>query len=97
MRPRSFERGKSSSWSRATRTSTRFNEAALFRTRKVSPSPVFVPNDPGFNEAALFRTRKGNSTDIHPIVKQTASMRPRSFERGKVLLAVNGPMTLVLQ
>ena len=59
-----------------------FNEAALFRTRKELRRRTRQFKAIGFNEAALFRTRKGRTrTTFDP--HSTASMRPRSFERGK--------------
>ena len=67
--------------------SQRFNEAALFRTRKGSlPQPKQQRSPQRFNEAALFRTRKGHVAPNLLAGHACASMRPRSFERGKVVI-----------
>ena len=63
--------------------SWRFNEAAFFRTRKGSTKCANCATTKSFNEAAFFRTRKANKKQGKPPFKPRASMRPRSFERGK--------------
>ena len=64
MRPRSFERGKLPFRPFSNRLTHRFNEAALFRTRKVDNIPDGIRIISGFNEAALFRTRKGDGPGV---------------------------------
>ena len=61
----------------------RFNEAALFRTRKGFLPCGDYSDVHGFNEAALFRTRKAQIPSGQSMCSIKASMRPRSFERGK--------------
>ena len=86
MRPRSFDRGNGRLAFQNRRRSARFNEAAIFRSRKrgVLRVPSRFDSGAGFNEAAIFRSRKHH---VLPTVEQTsdayhASMRPRSFDRG---------------
>ena len=58
MRPRSFDRGNVVLSADTCRAGPRFNEAAIFRSRKPS-NPVRVrPCTSCFNEAAIFRSRK---------------------------------------
>ena len=64
------------------RSPTSFNEAALFRTRKAGQPRRHLTTTLRFNEAALFRTRKAAPNDL-AAHRCRASMRPRSFERGK--------------
>ena len=62
----------------------RFNEAALCRARKVHDRAAVRKGQKGFNEAALSRARKDGKRKFARNAICTASMRPRSVERGKL-------------
>ena len=61
-----------------------FNEAAFLRTRKAAAWLCGRDGIRGFNEAAFLRTRKG-ILDVPNSWNAPASMRPRSYERGKMI------------
>ncbi len=83
MRPRSFDRGKSTTTRGSVRWGIGFNEAAIIRSRKDQAIPIAAERcGDGFNEAAIIRSRKGTITRCRDLRPQ-ASMRPRSFDRGK--------------
>ena len=60
-----------------------FNEAALSRARKDAHRAIRIGDKCRFNEAALSRARKDNGNPIDQVATISASMRPRSVERGK--------------
>ena len=80
--PRSFERGDNPIAHCLSKTSPRFNGAALFRARRSSPATTpATPPPTCFNGAALFRARRFERR--HAVKLATlASTEPRSFERG---------------
>ena len=82
MGPRSFERGdKPRTWQRHPGR-PRFNGAALFRARRRAGRHHRWRDLISFNGAALFRARRRNSPYACPVGRYSASMGPRSFERG---------------
>ena len=64
----------------------RFNEAAIIRSRKANWRGRTCKRRSGFNEAAIIRSRKGADLLALPLLIISASMRPRSFDRGKWLI-----------
>ena len=87
MRPRSCDRGRVALSHLWCRFIGRFNEAAVLRPRKERTNRKRSETPRGFNEAAVLRPRKAQGR-LRRSEGQSASMRPRSCDRGRHRLAV---------